>query len=194
MDNSALYKSLIDLDIVEKDLIEDAYKLAKDTNENLGKILLERDLISDENLGMLMSDVLKVPYICLAKTVIDRNVLQLISEEMSRARLILAFKKDSEGIHIATSNPLESHVIEIVRRHFKVPVKIYYATERDILFALFSYHRDPFAIFEELIGRHTNEMEEGIVSEAPIIKIVDTMMVFAYQSRASDVHVVSVSR
>lgn len=189
MDNSALYKSLIDLDIVEKDLIEDAYKQAKETNENLGKILLERDLISDENLGMLVSDVLKVPYICLAKTVIDRNALQLISEEMSRARLVLAFKNDSEGVHVAMANPLESHVLEIIRKHFKVPVKIYYATERDILFALFSYHRDPVAVFEELIGRHTNEIAEGVKSEVPIIKIVDTMMVFAYQSRASDVHI-----
>ncbi len=189
MDNTALYKSLVDLGVIEKSLLDDAYTEATDAKEYLGKILLDRDLISDENLGVLVADILKLPFVSLAKTVIDRNVLQLISEEMSRARLVIAFKKDEEALHVAMANPMDLPVLEIVKKQFNTPVKIYYATERDILFALFSYQRDPASVFEDLISKHTEELKGEVKSEIPIIKIVDTMMVFAYQSRASDVHI-----
>lgn len=42
MDNTALYKSLVDLGVIEKSLLDDAYAEATDAKEYLGKILLDR--------------------------------------------------------------------------------------------------------------------------------------------------------
>jgi type II secretory ATPase GspE/PulE/Tfp pilus assembly ATPase PilB-like protein len=108
---------------------------------------------------------------------------------MSKARRVIAFKKDGEGTHVAMENPGDLATLSLIKKMISGPIKIYYATERDILFALFSYQREPVEVFEEMISKSTEEMKGINKGEAPIIKIVDTMMVFAYQSRASDVHI-----
>lgn len=189
MDNTALYKALVDLDVIERSPLDDAYAEATEMKESLSRILLDRDLISDENLGILIADLLKVPFARLGKMAMDRDVLQQLSEEMSRARKVIAFRKDGEGTHIAMENPHDTATLALIRKRIGGQMKIYYATERDILFALFSYQREPVEVFEEMIEKSTEELKGAGRGEAPIIKIVDTMMVYAYQSRASDVHI-----
>lgn len=189
LDNTALYNALVDLDVIDKGSLDDAYAQSNETKESLNRIVLDRDLISDENLGMLVADILKVPFARLGKMAMERETLQSLSEEMSRAKRIIAFKKDGEGTHIAMENPNDLATLALVKKKISGPLKIYYATERDILFALFSYQREPVEVFEEMISKSAEEMKGPNKGEAPIIKIVDTMMVYAYQSRASDVHI-----
>lgn len=189
LDNTALYNALVDLDVIDKGSLDDAYAEANEAKESLNRILLDRDLISDENLGMLVADILKVPFARLGKMVMERETLQILSEDMCRAKRVIAFKKDEEGTHIAMENPGDLATLALIKKKVEGPIKLHYATERDILFALFSYQRAPVEVFEEMISKSAAEMKGAGKGDAPIIKIVDTMMVYAYQSRASDVHI-----
>ena len=189
LDNTALYNALVDLDVIDKGALDDAFSECNEASESLSETLLDRDLISDENLGMLIADILKVPFARLGTMSMEREVLQTLSEEMSRSRRVIAFKKDTEGTHIAMEKPDDLATLALIKKKISGQLKIYFATERDILFALFSYQRAPAEVFEEMISKSTEEMKGSDKGEAPIIKIVDTMMVFAYQSRASDVHI-----
>lgn len=189
MDNTALYDVLIKLGVIEKSLLEEAYEESKTSGKALGEVLLERDLISDENLGMLIADSLKLPFVSLGKTVIDREALRSLSEDMSRARRVIAFAKDKDGIHLAINNPNDLATLATIRKHLAVPIKVFYATEKDILFALFSYRKEATELFEEMVNTNTEEFKKTNNGEAPIIKIIDTLMIYAYQSRASDVHI-----
>jgi len=189
LDNTALYNALVDLDVIDKGSLDDAYVESTEAKESLSGTLLDRDLISDENLGMLVADILKVPFARLGKMAMQREVLQVLSEEMCRARRVIAFDRDGEGTHVAMVNPDDLATLALIKKKISGPIKLFYATERDILFALFSYQREPVEVFEEMINKSREELKGVKGSEAPIINIVDTMMVFAYQSRASDVHI-----
>ncbi len=188
IDNDFLYKNLSELGIIDTVLLEEAYEEAKDTGEPLGEMLLQRDLISDENLGVLVSDLLKIPFIRLEKVSLGRDVLEKIPEEMARAKGIIVYKIDEDGTHVAMRDPSDIVSVSFLKKKITGPLKIYYATDRDIRTALFAYQKDVSTVFEEIINKNVGEARE-VENEIPIIRIVETMLIYAYQSRASDIHV-----
>ena len=189
VDNTALYSALAELQVVDRKLLDEVWEEARESGDPLSELLLERDLISDENLGLLVADMLKIPFVRLEKNVLNREVLQIIPEEMARARRCLIFKVDNEGTHIAMEDPTDLVTISLLKNKIPGPIKIYYATERDIKFALFAYRREASEVFEEMINRHVGEAKSQPEPEAPIIRIVEMMIIYAYQSRASDIHI-----
>ncbi len=186
--NTELYNSLLELGVIDKTLLTDAFEESKESGESLGELLLQRDLISDENLGMLVADILKVPFVRLEKMTLDREILEKVPEEMARARGIIVFKVDIEGTHVAMRNPNDLLSVTFLKKKIDGALKIYYATDRDIRNALFGYRKDVSAVFEEIINKHVGEAKT-VESDTPIIKIVETMLIYAYQSRASDIHI-----
>lgn len=189
LDNNELYKALTELGVVDKALLDDCFNEAKESNTSLSELLLERDLISDENLGMLISDMIKIPLVRLDKIVLNRDVLQSVPEEMARARKILVFDVINGETCVAMENPNDLVTISLLKNKYNGKLKVFYATERDMKIAMFAYRREAIEVFEEMINKHVGETKKGVISDAPIINIVETMMVYAYQSRASDVHI-----
>ncbi len=189
VNNDSVYKQLSDLGVIDQALLDDAFEEVKETGDDLGKILLARDLISDENLGMLIADMWGVPFVRLERTAIKRETLSLIPELMSRSKLLLLFYEDDKEVHVAMNNPTDIATIELVKKRFGKKVVVYSATERDIRFALFAYRKEAIEVFEEIIEKSASEIKGSPEAEAPIIKIVDTLMIYAYQSRASDIHI-----
>jgi type IV pilus assembly protein PilB len=187
-DNQVLYKSLGELEVIDKGLLDDAFEESKESGESFTELLLQRDLIADENLGLLEADILKVPFIRLSKVTLDREIMKVIPEEMARAKGVIVFKVDETATHIAMRDPTDLISVTFLKKIIKGPLKIYFATDRDIRLALFAYREDVKAVFEEIINQSVGEAGEG-ENEAPIIKIVETMLTYAYQSRASDIHV-----
>lgn len=187
-DDSLLFKSLSELSVIDKGLLDDTFEQSKERDEPLSELLLQRDLISDENLGVIIADIMKVPFVRLEKVSLDREILEIIPEEMARARGVILFKADEEGTHVAMKNPHDLVSVSFLKKKIEGKLVIHYATERDIRSALFSYRRDVSAVFEEIINKSVGEIHQES-DVAPIIKIVETMLVYAYQSRASDIHV-----
>ena len=77
-DNLTLYKSLAELGVIPQDKLQKAFESTKTNDKLLGEILLEKDLITDENLGKLVASIIKVPFVSLAKTDIPDDLLDLL--------------------------------------------------------------------------------------------------------------------
>lgn len=185
LDNTALYNLLLELGVVEKSALEEAYSETKQSGGSLEQLLLERDLISDENLGVLVADAIGVPFVRLEKTVLNREMVEKLPEEMCRAKRILLFDENK----IAMTRPDDVVTINLIKKRFGPEVKVFYATERDIKTALFAYRRAATEIFEDLIREKADQIVQGEEGELSIVKLVETIMIYAYQSRASDVHI-----
>ena len=62
------------------EIVEDA----KNSENTIAETLVEKDIVSDENLGILISDFLKYPFIILAKITIPPDVFNIIRMETVR--------------------------------------------------------------------------------------------------------------
>lgn len=152
---------------------------AKNVGYTLSETLVEKDIISDENLGILISDFLKLPFIVLAKTTIPPDVFNIIPEKIARKKKVIPFAKDATGVKIAMADPQNKELIQMISKKIGLPVKTYLATEQDIGNALRIYRKDLQKTFDQLIK----------TSEIPMSKIVDLLINYAYQDKASDIHI-----
>ncbi len=152
---------------------------AKNSDYTVAETLVEKDIVTDENLGILVSDFLKIPFIVLAKTTISPEVFNIVPEKMARKKKIIPFAKDSTGVKIAMEDPSNKELVQMISKKIGLPITTYLATEQDISNALRIYRKDLQNTFDQLIKE----------SEIPMSKIVDLLISYAYQDKASDIHI-----
>lgn len=190
--NDQLKTIVLESRLVDAKKLEDAAQEATKTNDSLADTLVAKDLISDENVAILIADALKLPFVHLSNIVIPEEVLSLIPEVVARKQKIIVFKLDKIGLHIAMANPKNVQLIGFLEKKVGLPVNPYLATERELGNSLIQYTKDVPAVFEEIIKQsisQTNNTVAAQESDAPIIKIVATIISFAYENKASDIHI-----
>lgn len=190
-DNQSLYNALLELKVIDKNQLDQAFRESQKQNVPLEDILLNKDLISDENLGKTISDLLSLPLIRLGELSIEKDVLELIPQVVAKKQKVIAFKKDKSGLSIAMSDPSNMQIKDFIEKKVGIPVVVYFATKQDINNALFLYNKDLAATFDEIIEENVREARKSASKQIdpPIIKIVDVILKYAYQNKASDVHI-----
>lgn len=189
--NKQLYESLKELKIIDPVALDDAYSQTQKQNLLLSEILFKRDLISDENLGKLIADILSLPYVHLSTLTIPEDILLTIPEVVAKKQRIIAFKKDQQGLHVAMSDPSNLQIPEFLKKKLGLPIILYYATDNDIFDMFKFYAKNITQTFDQIIKEnitHLKTVQSGKV-EPPIIKIVDTILQYAFQNKASDIHI-----
>ena len=184
---------LVDPDLISKADFEQAKKEAKKRNESLENILVEKGLVSDEEIGQLVSDRIEVPFINLRKQKIDKAVLEIVPEIVAKSQLLIVFDRTKDGLKVAMADPEDLENREFIERKTGEKVIPYYATPADIRGTLKFYKKEIKVEFEELIGKTLEGLpEKPKTSQAmklPIIKIVELILSYAYKNRASDIHI-----
>lgn len=156
---------------------------------SLGEALIERDILSDENLGIIIADFLKIPFVTLAKMDIPHDVFTAIPERFARKHKIIPFARTPEGVRIAMVDPSNREVLEMVAKKTGQRVYPHLATDRDIYNTLSIYRKDLQKTFNEMLGNNGDIHASISITNAPIAKIVDLIINYAYQDKSSDIHI-----
>lgn len=167
----------------------DALEYASNCDIDIVDALIEKNLITDENLGILMADYLKVPFILLQKIALAENIRHIIPERIARKYKVIPFAKTQGALSVAMSNPRDTLLQEVIAQKTGMHINVYLATSRDIDNTLRIYRRDLQHIFSEYLTRSTGEEKRIAVDQAPVAKMVDMLIVYAYQDKASDIHI-----
>ncbi len=180
-------KSLLIKDkLLEEKQLNDILEYVKNSNISLAEALTERDLLSDENIGLVTADFLHIPFIVLAKTAIAEDVYHIVPEKTARKYKIIAFARDQKGIKLAMADPRNKEIQEMIVKKTGDKVTSYYATERDIDNTFRIFRKDLQKAFDAMLAVSPKSDAAGGISTA---KIVDMIIDYAYQDKASDIHI-----
>jgi len=182
---------LVDSGLISSDRFSLAEKKAKEANIGLSEYLVEEGLISDEHLGRIIADHFRFPFIDLKRQVIPQEIVSIIPELVARSQQIIVFDRTNKGLSVAMADPSNFEMIEWLRKKTREKIVAYYATTKDIKDAFRSYQKDIGKTFNELIQEQANlaKSKKAKAEELPIIKIVDMIVKYAYENRASDIHI-----
>ena len=86
------------------------------------------------------------------------------------------------------ANPADMSLQEMIARKTQAKIFPYLATERDIENTLQLYRKDLKQSFDELLQSEINKNTSAI-GDAPIAKITDLLIKYAYRDKASDIHI-----
>jgi hypothetical protein len=127
-----LIKLLIAVKIVDQSKIDELVVYAKNTGITFKEALIEKEIITDENLGVLIADAKKIPFVVLSKIAIPEEAYRIIPERLARKYKAIPFARDKNGIKVAMTDPSNVLVPEMIARKTGMKVYAYLATERYI--------------------------------------------------------------
>lgn len=183
--------------------LESALEEQKKTGEKLGEILQKMGLVESKEVYGALAEQLGVPYVDLDSYVIDPRVVTLLPEKFCRQYQLVPIGEEKNTLILAMANPVDVVAIDRVRLMTKKEVKPVMASPQDIEKVLNAYYGIGESV-EELIREA--ETREGLVlpeeeeelkidqlkalgEEAPIIRVVNMLILQAIRSGASDIHI-----
>lgn len=187
-DNQTLFQKIKELGVVKAEDLDRALIISNENKQFLGDVIYQHDLLTDEQVGHIVADILKLPFVILTQLSIPKEVFEIIPEVYSRKQEIVVFKKDPFGLYLATSNPDNQTAFEFISRKTGQTLILHYATARDIKSSIDSITVGQGTGFDETIKRILNQVETNTDNDTPIIGLVDTILNYSQRNRSSDVH------
>lgn len=184
-----LKKILVEPGYVSEADFKKAQNEAESQNKKIQDILVYKDLIKDENLGLLIANSLGYNFLNLRKERIDEEILELIPESVARHKGVIAFGRGENGIRVGMINPSDLKIIHLIEKRAGEPIEVYYITYNDFRNVLAKYKANIKVAFNKILKQiedHSLSQEER---DEQIVKIVDMMLLYGYQNKASDIHI-----
>lgn len=144
-----------------------------------------------------MGQILGVPTVDLSNSPIDPQAVSFVSESIARKFLVIPYKYDSknEEIYLGTIDPFNTFITDFLEKKTGKKIILTLTDLVDINKAIdLSYSQGLSPEVRDALKEYqpaTSQKQEMItsVSEAPISKIVSTILEFSVKSRASDIHI-----
>lgn len=194
---------LIESNLISQESLDSAIKIQRQKGGALSRILVEQGVISEQLLMVTLGKQLGIPPINLAKVKIDPQVIKLIPEHIARYYQLIAISKIGDTITVVMSDPLNIFALDDLKVLTGKDVRVILATASEIVKAIESYYapeqKKMAEVLEEAeavdlqVVREKEEIDIGelarSIKEAPVVKMVNLILIEAIKRRASDIHI-----
>lgn len=183
--------------LISEEQLQIALTRQKETNERLGQALVSLGYVDQLTVLRILEAKLGIPFVNISRRMLDPDVVNLITEQLAQKYKVIPIEKNGDKIILAMADPLNVMAIDDVRITTGYDVEPSVAFENEIDDAIASYYAKGTIdkIVEDIRDDMNLELDEAMyqmrdmVEDAPIVKLVNSLINQAVTSRASDIHV-----
>jgi type IV pilus assembly protein PilB len=174
---------------------------AKKTGLNIVKALEKLGFVTNEDIIYAMAEDQDVPYIDIKEYILDPKVVAHLTENMAKEYKVIPVFRVEETLTVAMANPSDIVAIDDIRSKSQCTnIEAALASEEAIQKAIDQYYSGVGkvddvvkGISEESIKAIADEADvkelAEIAEEAPIVKLVNLLVMEAVKNKASDIHI-----
>jgi len=167
----------------------------------IDQYLLQYTNISPEEITKNKAELLNVPYVSITTTAVDPQALSFVPQSIAERHEIMPYMYDptENKLYVATADPLNVSLQDFIEMKTGKKVILALSVQEDISKMItVAYTKNLSPEVEQALKQVTptakiNPNDQIKTSKdftnAPIAKIVNTILEFAMKSRASDVHI-----
>lgn len=169
--------------------------LAVVEKEALGKkidplvILYEKNTLTDEQLGAMLSEEYAVPFADLQIETIEEGVFNLIPQIVCEAQGVVAFQRTPEGVKVGMLDPSDLAMLHMLEKRLDDPVLPVVITPHGLAKALSKYEGSLAESYKSIYHRIKDTALSREERDEASVDLVDTLMHHGYKNRASDIHI-----
>src|SRR5207237_1099560 len=186
----------------------EATAIQKEKGVRLLKILTDKQVVNDQDMAFSMGRCLNVSPVNLARIRIPEEIMGLIPREMAKVNKLVPVARLNGKLFVAMADPTNVLAVDDVKRRVQLEVIPMIATEKAVNDALAGVHSGGAKMAEVLkqVAEDAANASEGEVeakkseeidldqlatdsADAPVIKIVNLILVQAVKEKASDIHI-----
>ena len=192
--------------------VEELLEQQKKEGTRFIKLVVEKSYITDQDLVVCMGRVLNTPPVNVARITPSPDLSELIPRDIATNYKVFPVARLGNRLYLAMADPLNVLAVDDVKRLTKLEVYPLIATERAILDRIATAETPRTTSMEDIIKQSseqdevdaeansltltTEKTETTDISqlassseEAPVIKLVNLILVQAIKDRASDIHI-----
>lgn len=199
MQKKSFEEFLLHHQLLSSEKIKQALDECKKSGETLRERVIHQNLVPPSELLNYYQHELGIPYVDLSKFVIDPKNVDFLSKEYCRSHKIFPIGRSGEVLKVAMEDPLDIMLIDEVKLKTGLKIDVCVAFGTEIIQAMDRVF-GPESSFEELIkstdlSQFSSEEEievsklQRLAEEAPIVKLIDLLIMQALKERASDIHI-----
>jgi type IV pilus assembly protein PilB len=194
---------LIRENLISLQQLQKAQDEQRRTGGRIGSLLVTQGALAEHDLTSFLSKQYGVPAISLKDFEIDEEVIKLIPRAAAEKHQIIPVNRAGSSLIIAMSDPSNIFAIDDIKFLTGYNVEVVVASEPAIREAIESYYAEKGPSYDELmqgfddseVSIIESEAEADIVDleksaeEAPVVKLVNLILLDAIKKGASDIHV-----
>ncbi len=192
----ATIKLLLQAGLINEEMLAKAKEEAKRTGLTIEKALGKLGFTTEEAIIKTRADALGISYMDLEDCRIEADLIKLIPETIARKFKVLPLFKIGESLNVGMVNPSDIVAMDQIRRLIPgMRIDVILVSEKSIEKALDNYYSTGGVTTRivDAIGESGKKVKQaGMVQsadEAPVIKLVDSLIMEALKYRASDIHI-----
>jgi len=187
--------------------LEEAVGIQQKEGGRLLKILTDRQFVTDQDMTVSMGRCLNTPLINLSKLRVPEEVMELVPRDMAKANKLIPIARLNGKLFVAMADPTNVLAIDDVKRRVQLEIVPMIATEKSVGDALAGVHggSNMSQVLKQVAEDVANAGDVEVQSakndeidldrlatdseDAPVIKIVNLILVQAVKEKASDIHI-----
>ena len=188
--------------------LEEAVGLQQKEGGRLLKILTDRQFVTDQDMAFSMGRCLNTPPINLVKLRVPEEIMELVPRDMAKTNKLVPIARLAGKLFVAMADPTNVLAVDDVKRRVQMEVVPMIATEKavaDTLAGVNSGSANMSAVLKQVAEDISNASDVEVqntrneeididrlahdTEDAPVIKIVNLILVQAIKEKASDIHI-----
>ncbi|WP_173558653.1 GspE/PulE family protein [Eubacterium pyruvativorans] len=196
MKNKRLGEMLVSMGQLTEEQLKEALDLQKKQKGRFGEILIDNGFITEEQLIETLRIQLGIDFVDLTKTEIDPAMSKYVPKAMAKEYLIIPVRVSNDNLFLAMEDPLNFLAQEEAAHTSKKKIVPMIASRSAIEHAISTLYGNEGAVeamaqMRAEAGFREEEVtpaEENSESNAPTIRLVNSIIERAHNENASDIH------
>ncbi len=195
---------LVDRRVVTTEQLQEALLLQKSTPLRLGQLLIKKGMATEDEVLEALAEQSGIPFLKSIAFDDPENIFARVPTYFLKKNRVVPFKSDGSVIHVAAADVLNIHPFDDLKMLYPDhDIEAVLTPEAEIMRVInshFDIMRADSAgeVIEGLAGSDFEILSSPVMetedildmaNEAPIIRLVNTMVTQAVQDRASDIHI-----
>jgi type IV pilus assembly protein PilB len=190
---------LLELGTITQKQLDEELKKQKITGKRLGELFIEDKLITENEMLSLLEVQLGIPRVYLDMINIDEQAVKTIPQSLALRYNLIPVYIENDKINVAMSDPLNIFAVDDVKIASGYNVEPLLATAQEIKRAIDKYYSTQIVkkVADELSKAQALKSDEEYedstdfdeIKNAPVVKLIDSIIDNAVKARASDVHI-----
>jgi type IV pilus assembly protein PilB len=178
--------------------LQEALEFQSQTGTMLGEAIATLGQLTTATLGPYLERMTGFPFVDLTNSPIDDELARSIPEPLARHRQALPFGLKGESVLVAMVDPLDLKAVDELRARLNrriIPCLTFSADLADAINRIHDGKRKAQSVLDEIQSATFAEAEisvdelVGMADDAPIVRLVNSILHSAISSGASDIHI-----
>jgi len=190
---------LVQNGVITNEQLKTALEAQKEMGKKLGRVLINLGFVEEDQFLSFLSQQLQIPFIDLKRFHFDVALIQRLPEVYARRHRAIVLQEKAQGLLVGMADPMDIFAFDEVERILQTPIQQAVVRESELLNTLDLVYRrtEDIATFAEELDEELTEGQFDLESltldaddsEAPVVKLLQSIFEDAVQVRASDIHI-----